>query len=64
MYKKSSAPKLHHTRSTGYFREDAEEITVGLAAIEADDRTAAAFIFALVVVLGESVIIEVMSVES
>jgi hypothetical protein len=60
MCKKNSAPKLHKTRSKGYFRVDAEERAVGLMATEEDELTTAAFRPVLVVILGSNVIIEVM----
>lgn len=60
MHKKNSEPKLHQTRSMGYFREDAEETTDGLIATVEGELTAAALKMALVVMVGRGAIADVL----
>lgn len=61
MNKKNSEPKVHQTRSTGYFREDAEEKTDGLIAIvEGELAAAAAIKIALVVMVGRFAMTDVL----
>lgn len=61
MHRKNNELKLHQTRSTGYFREDAEEIADGLmATVEGELAAAACIKMALVVKLGGDAMTDVL----